>query len=45
MTATKKIPAQGQAVRAAWSRPEIRRMAAGHAETAFTTATDGATQS
>jgi hypothetical protein len=30
--------------RAEWKRPEVRRMTAGQAETAFTSGSDGATQ-
>lgn len=30
--------------KAAWERPELRRMAAGSAEVAFTAGSDGATQ-
>jgi hypothetical protein len=33
------------AARAEWKSPELRRLAAGQAETAFTTSSDGATQS
>ncbi len=33
-----------QAERAEWKNPQIRRMAAGQAETAFTSGSDGATQ-
>jgi hypothetical protein len=32
------------AERAEWKSPEIRRMSAGQAETAFTSGSDGATQ-
>ncbi len=34
----------GPIIRAEWKNPQIRRMAAGQAETAFTSGSDGATQ-
>lgn len=44
-TKTETTPPIAVAGRAAWGRPEIRRMVAGKAEVAFTTGSDGATQS
>ncbi|HST36149.1 MAG TPA: hypothetical protein VLK25_05920 [Allosphingosinicella sp.] len=43
MTEVKKAAKSANA-KAAWERPELRRMAAGSAEAAFNAASDGATQ-
>jgi len=47
MTEDKKtaVSTTDQAERAVWEQPELRRMEAGQAEVAFTTRTDGSTQS
>ena len=44
MVEGKKDVGSSHATRMAWARPEVRRMVAGAAETAFVSGTDGATQ-
>ncbi|MEA1015901.1 hypothetical protein [Sphingosinicella sp. LY1275] len=38
------VPSKNPTELAAWERPELQRMAAGEAEVAFTSGSDGATQ-